>query len=256
MLIDPTIAVVLGGALVGLLLAVFGGGGSVLAAPVLLYLGGVADPHIAIGTASAAVAVNAAFNLVGHWRGGAVKWPCAITFALAGIVGSLAGSSLAKFIDGQQLLLAFAIAMAAIGLTMFRRPRNEGDPNVQLTWKLVTRLVPLGVLTGLAAGFFGIGGGFLIVPGLIIATGMTMANATASSLLSVALFGAATSANYATSDLVDWGLAGLLLAGGIAGGVLGIPIARRLKAHSHLARHLFGAGIVAVALYVGLRTIR
>lgn len=120
MLIEPTIAIVLGGALVGFLLAVFGGGGSVLAAPLLLYLGGVADPHIAIATASAAVAVNAAVNLVGHWRGGAVKWPCAITFALAGVAGSLVGSSLAKLIDGQQLLLAFAIAMAAIGLAMFR----------------------------------------------------------------------------------------------------------------------------------------
>lgn len=255
MLFDPTIAIVLGGALVGFLLAVFGGGGSVLAAPVVLYLGGVADPHIAIGTASAAVAVNAAFNLVGHWRGGAVKWPCAITFALAGVAGSLAGSSLAKLIDGQQLLLAFAIAMAAIGLTMFRKPRNEGDPGVHLTWKLVMRLVPLGLLTGLAAGFFGIGGGFLIVPGLILATGMPMANATVSSLLSVALFGAATSANYAVSGLVDWGLAGMLLLGGVVGGVVGIPVARRLGRNASLARRLFGAGIVAVALYVGWRAI-
>lgn len=78
-------------ALVGLLLAVFGGGGSVLAAPVLLYAVGVRDPHIAIGTASAAVSANTAFDLVGHWRGGGAKWPCATAFALAGLVGSLAG---------------------------------------------------------------------------------------------------------------------------------------------------------------------
>ena len=71
MLIDPAIAIVLGGAAVGFLLAVFGGGGSVLAAPVLLYLGGVTDAHVAVGTASAAVAANAAMNLAGHWRGGA-----------------------------------------------------------------------------------------------------------------------------------------------------------------------------------------
>ena len=69
------------GALVGLLLGTFGGGGSVLAAPLLLYVVGVSDPHVAIGTSAAAVAATALFNLFGHWRGGRVKWPCAIVFA-------------------------------------------------------------------------------------------------------------------------------------------------------------------------------
>lgn len=254
MFLDPTLAVVLGGGAVGFLLALFGGGGSVLAAPVLLYLGGVTDAHVAVGTASAAVAANALLNLLGHWRGGRVKWPCATVFALAGLAGSFAGSSLAKLISGPMLLLAFAAAMAAIGLSMFRKPSSEGDPDVQINMKLVARLAPLGLLTGFAAGFFGIGGGFLIVPGLILATGMTMANATASSLLSVALFGAATSTNYALSGLVDWRLAGLLLLGGAVGGVVGLPLARLLSKHAVLARRLFGSGIVAVALYVAWRT--
>ena len=252
---DPAIAVVLGGAVVGFLLAVFGGGGSVLAAPVLLYLGGVTDAHVAVGTASAAVAANAALNLLGHWRGGRIKWPCATVFAIAGLAGSFAGSSLAKLISGQQLLLAFAFAMAAIGLSMFRKPASEGDPDVHISMKLVARLAPLGLLTGLAAGFFGIGGGFLIVPGLMLATGMTMANATASSLLSVALFGAATSVNYALSDQVDWTLAGLLLLGGAVGGVAGLFAARRLAGHARLARSLFAGMIILVAVYVAWRSL-
>jgi uncharacterized membrane protein YfcA len=249
------IAAIAGGGVVGLLLAAFGGGGSVLAAPVLLYLVGVRDPHVAIGTSSAAVAANAAFNLIGHWRGGRVKWPCATVFAVAGLAGSFAGSSLAKIVDGQHLLLAFAIAMAAIALSMLRRPEGEGDPGVHITWPLVLRLAPLGLLTGLAAGFFGIGGGFLIVPGLMLATGMTMANATASSLLSVALFGAATSANYALSGLVDWGLAGLLLAGGAVGGLIGLAFAKRLGDHALLARRLFAALVVLVAAYVAWKAV-
>jgi uncharacterized protein len=253
--LDPSILVILGGAVVGLLLAVFGGGGSVLAAPVLLYLGGVSDPHIAIGTASAAVAANALFNLAGHWRGGRIKWPCATVFAIAGLAGSFAGSTLAKLVEGQHLLLAFAAAMAAIGLSMFRRPSSQGDPGVHISLRLILRLAPLGLLTGLAAGFFGIGGGFLIVPGLMLATGMTMANATASSLLSVALFGAATSANYALTGMVDWRLAGLLLFGGAAGGLAGLAIARRLSSHALLARRLFAGLILLVAAYVALRTI-
>jgi uncharacterized membrane protein YfcA len=252
---DPAIAVVLGGAVVGFLLAVFGGGGSVLAAPVLLYLGGVTDAHVAVGTASAAVAANAALNLLGHWRGGRIKWPCATVFAVAGLAGSFLGSSLAKLISGQQLLLAFAFAMAAIGLSMFRKPASEGDPDVHFSMKLVARLAPLGLLTGLAAGFFGIGGGFLIVPGLMLATGMTMANATASSLLSVALFGAATSVNYALTGQVDWPLAGLLLLGGAVGGVAGLFAAKRLAGHARLARSLFAGMIILVAVYVAWRSL-
>ncbi len=253
MLLDPSIAIVLGGAAVGFLLAVFGGGGSVLAAPVLLYLGGVTDPHVAIGTASAAVAANAAINLAGHWQGGAVKWPCATVFAITGLAGSFIGSSLAKLISGQHLLLAFAFAMAAVGLSMFRKPKSTGNPDVQINMRLIARLAPLGLLTGLAAGFFGIGGGFLIVPGLMLATGMTMANATASSLLSVALFGAATSFNYALSGQVDWRLAGLLLLGGVAGGAGGLIAAHALSARRRLARNLFAILVLTVAAYIAWR---
>jgi uncharacterized membrane protein YfcA len=243
------------GALVGLLLALFGGGGSVLAAPLLLYAVGVTNPHIAIGTASTAVAANAAFNLMGHWRGGRVKWPCAITFALAGLAGSLIGSSLAKLVDGQHLLIAFAIAMAAIGASMLRRPKSEGDPDVHISLPIVLRLAPLGLVTGLAAGFFGIGGGFLIVPGLMLATGMNMAFATASSLVSVAIFGAATSLNYALSGLVDWRLAGLLLGGGIIGGITGLMLAKKLAARQLILRRAFAILVMLVAAYVAWRAI-
>ena len=94
-----------GGAVIGLLLSVFGGGGSVLAAPLLLYVVGVRDPHVAIGTSAAAVAVNAAVGLAAQAKAGRVKWPCALVFGGAGLVGSLAGAHLAKMIDGGQLIL-------------------------------------------------------------------------------------------------------------------------------------------------------
>src|SRR6478735_8071142 len=103
---------VAGGALIGLLLAVFGGGGSVLATPLLVYLVGVKDPHVAIGTAAAAVAVNAGFGLATQARAGAVKWPCATVFGAAGLAGSLVGAELAKRVDGHVLLAWFGVAMA------------------------------------------------------------------------------------------------------------------------------------------------
>ncbi|HEX6859836.1 MAG TPA: sulfite exporter TauE/SafE family protein [Caulobacteraceae bacterium] len=254
-MIDPfTLAAALGsGALVGFLLAVFGGGGSVLAAPLLLYAVGVSDPHVAIGTSAAAVAVNALAGLAMNARAGRVKWPCALVFGAAGLAGALSGSTLAKQVDGQQLLFYFAIAMAAVALSMLRKAGGEGDPAVRLNARLVMRLAPVGLLTGFAAGFFGIGGGFLIAPGLMAATGMTLANAAASSLVSVALFGAATSANYAVSGLVDWMLFALLVTGGVAGTFIGAPAARALAGRAALARRLFALLILAVAAYVGWR---
>ena len=238
------------GAVVGLLLATFGGGGSVLAAPLLLYVVGVSDPHVAIGTSAAAVAVIALVSLIGHWRGGRVKWPCAITFAVSGLIGSIAGSSIAKLISGDVLLLGFAMAMAFIALSMLRKPQTEGDAGVHITPAIVLKLAPVGLLVGFAAGFFGIGGGFLIVPGLMLATGMTMANATASSLVSVAIFGGATSANYAVSGMVDLRLVLALLAGGALGGFLGLLIAKRLESRARIARTGFAALVLLVAVFV------
>ncbi|PXA83423.1 hypothetical protein DMC25_18010, partial [Caulobacter sp. D4A] len=85
------VAAALSGAVVALLLTLFGGGGSVLATPLLLYVVGVSDAHVAIGTSAAAVAVNAAVGLAAQARAGRVKWPCALTFGAPGLVGSLVG---------------------------------------------------------------------------------------------------------------------------------------------------------------------
>ncbi|WGU40378.1 sulfite exporter TauE/SafE family protein [Phenylobacterium sp. NIBR 498073] len=244
-----------GGALIGLLLSVFGGGGSVLAAPLLLYVVGVRDPHIAIGTSAAAVAVNAAVGLAAQAKAGRVKWPCALVFGGAGLIGSLAGAHLAKMIDGGQLILWFAGAMALVGVSMLAPKKDEGDPSVRLDAALTRRLAPLGLLVGSAAGFFGIGGGFLIVPGLMAATGMTLANAAASSLVSVVLFGAATSASYAVSGLVDWPVFAALVAGGGVGALAGGPLAARLAGHAASARRAFALMVLATAAYVAWRTL-
>ena len=128
--------------------------------------------------------------------------------------------------------------------------RDAGEPHVHISWRLTLRLAPIGLITGFAAGFFGIGGGFLIVPGLMAATGMTLANAAASSLLSVALFGAATSANYAISGLVVWPVAGLFVLGGAAGGAVGLKLAGLLAQRQLMARRLFASLVLVVAAYV------
>lgn len=243
------------GALIGLLLTLFGGGGSVLATPLLLYAVGVKDPHVAIGTSAAAVAVNALVGLASQARAGRVKWPCALVFGASGFAGSLIGAHIAKLMDGQKLLLGFAVAMALVGLSMLRRPKSLGDPDVRLTPALTARLAPVGLATGLAAGFFGIGGGFLIVPGLMAATGMTLAHAAASSLVSVSLFGAATSTSYAASGLVDWPIFAAMVLGGALGARGGVIAAPLLADRADLARRAFAIMIVATAGYVAFRAL-
>lgn len=141
------------GIVVAWLLTVFGGGGSVLATPLLMAVAGVTDPHIAIGTAAAAVAVNAAGGLAVQARAGRVKWPCAFVFGGAGLIGALTGAEIAKSIDGHSLLLWFSLAMAVIALSMLLPRRDEGDPAIRLTPALTLRLAPVGLATGLAAGF-------------------------------------------------------------------------------------------------------
>ena len=243
----------LGGALIGLLLTLFGGGGSVLATPWLVYVVGVVDAHAAIGTSAAAVAVNAMTGLAAQAKAGRVKWPCASVFAAAGLTGALLGAHLAQQVSGAALLKWFAVAMIVIAASMLVPRKNESDPGVRITWPIVLRLAPLGFAAGLAAGFFGIGGGFLIAPGLMAASGMTLANAGASSLVSVALFGSATSISYATAGKVIWPLFGALVAGGAIGTIIALPLVRRLEQRAVLARRLFAALVVAVALYILLR---
>lgn len=184
-------------------------------------------------------------------RAGTVKWPCASVFAAAGLAGALAGAQVGKTIDGSTLLHWFAIAMIAIAISMLVPRKSEGDPAVRLAPAMVWKLAPVGLAAGFAAGFFGIGGGFLIAPGLMASTGMTLANAAASSLVSVTLFGGATSASYAMSGQIDWSLFGALVAGGASPEQLSrLPASRWLATRVGVARAIFAIMVSTVALYI------
>src|SRR5437879_8516052 len=194
----------------------------------MVYVVGVGEPHVAIGTSAIAVAANAAVNLSNHARGGTVRWSCALTFAAAGIIGAFLGSIFGKMLDGQKLLALFALLMLVIALLMLKTRSRIGLPDVQMSWANMPAIVGLGLATGTLSGFFGIGGGFLIVPALMLATGMSIINAVSSSLVAVTAFGLTTAASYAWSGLISWGLAGLFVAGGLGGGVLGKRLGRLL----------------------------
>ncbi|MFA6964993.1 sulfite exporter TauE/SafE family protein [Bosea sp. (in: a-proteobacteria)] len=257
MIAGADIASVGSGSLVGFVLGLIGGGGSILAVPLLVYVVGVASPHVAIGTSAVAVALSAFANLLGHARAGNVRWPCALVFSAAGIAGAAVGSTIGKSFDGQKLLLLFGVLMIVIAIMMLVRKTGDGaafQPLGRISApKLLPRLLGMGGLVGGMSGFFGIGGGFLIVPGLMGAARMPMIMAIGSSLVAVTAFGVTTAVSYALSGLVDWRIAILFVAGGVAGGIGGTLLAQRLSGHKSMLSRVFASIVAIVGVYVVIR---
>jgi uncharacterized membrane protein YfcA len=245
---------VLAGVPVGLAIGLIGGGGSILAVPLLVYIVGVASPHVAVATAAIAVALNAVAGLAGHARLGNIKWPCALVFAAAGMVGALLGAEIGKAIDGERLLAAFGVLMLVVGALLLKPRRTLPRPDVRLSRDtashLLPRLLPIGLGVGLLAGFFGIGGGFLIVPGLMLATAMPIGIAIGTSLVIVATLGATTATSYAWSGLVDWRLSLLLVIGGAIGSTFGVRLGSRLAERRRALEIGFACVVMAVGAFV------
>ncbi len=245
------------GTLVGFVLGLIGGGGSVLAVPLLVYFVGVASPHVAIGTSSVAVASNAFFNLLSHWRQGNVRWPCAMVFTAAGIAGAALGSIAGKAFDGKKLLFLFGVLMVVIGVSMLLRKRADGAGFQPLAASnagvLGPKLAVTGGAIGALSGFFGIGGGFLIVPGLIASASMPMLAAVGTSLVAVTAFGLTTAISYAASGLVDWRIAAIFIAFGVVGGYAGTKAAIGLAARKSALSKIFAVVVIGVGCYVMAR---
>jgi len=214
MMANQMIAALMSGGLVGFSLGFIGGGGSILATPLLLYVVGVKDVHTAVGT---------------------------------GALAALAGSSLGKRIDGGLLLIGFAVVMLVVSLLMFRplRIRQVVDAK-SLDGKAHLKLCAIALVAGFCSGLFGIGGGFLIVPGLMFSVGMPVLNAIGSSLLAVGTFGLASALNYALSGMIDWQVAMEF----ILGGVIGMALCLRLSGRQEIVKRALGAVVLFTALCI------
>jgi uncharacterized protein len=145
--------------------------------------------------------------------------------------------------------------MLVIAALMLKTRARIGVPDVKMSLSNLPAILGLGLATGTLSGFFGIGGGFLIVPALMLATGMSIINAVSSSLVAVTAFGLTTAASYAWSGLVSWGLACLFIAGRIARGLGGTRLARHLSGRRGALNMVFATVIIAVALYMLARNV-
>ena len=242
---------VISGILVGFSLGLIGGGGSILAIPLLLYFVGYDHPHIVIGTTALAVGVNAYLNLIPHTLKKHVNYKIGIEFTVPGIAGVLAGSELGLLTPGNDLLFFFSFLMIGIAIYMLKRKCvniSEIERKVIGSSKSLAILILTGLAVGFASGYFGIGGGFLIVPGLLFGGGLNILQSVGTSLLSVGTFGVITAARYALSGDLSIMISALFIVGGIACGWLGARLAGKVP--KRRLTQIFAIIVIAVAIYI------
>ncbi|MFI7706760.1 sulfite exporter TauE/SafE family protein [Nonomuraea sp. NPDC049480] len=238
-------AAVLGGVTLGL----FGGGGSILTVPLLVYLAGV-PPRPAIAMSLFIVAVTSAVSAVGHARAGRVRWRTGLVFGAAGMAGAYGGGLIGPYVPETLLMAAFAAMMTATAIAMIRdrpAPAAASPPRNPPVWHVIAEGVGVGLVTGLV----GAGGGFLVVPALALLGGLPMGVAVGTSLLVIAMKSLAGLAGYLHSVPVDWALALPVTAAAVAGGVAGGALAGRLDAGR--LRRAFGWFVLAMGAFVLVR---
>lgn len=215
--------------LIGVALGLLGGGGSILAVPLLVYVAGV-DPKQAIAMSLFIVGVTSVAAMISHARGGRVRWRTGVVFGLAAMAGAYAGGRLAEFIPGTVLLVAFALMMLATAVAMLRG-RRGGDPDegagADRNLPIVKVLLE-GAVVGLVTGLVGAGGGFLVVPALVLLGGLPMSVAVGTSLLVIAMKSFAGLAGYLASVQIDWSLALAVTAAAVVGSIVGGVLAGKV----------------------------
>ncbi len=209
---------------VGLSLGLLGGGGSILAVPLLVYVGGLGAKE-AIATSLLVVGVTSVVGLVPHARAGRVRWRTGLLFGLAGMVGAYGGGRLGVLLPEVVLLVAFAVIMLATAVAMLRGQRAAQPRSGELP---VLRVLLDGVVVGVITGLVGAGGGFLVVPALVLLGGVPMAAAVGTSLLVIGMKSAAGLAGYLSEVSLDWPLALSVTAAAVAGSLLGAQLAGRV----------------------------
>lgn len=249
-------AVLLLAVLVGVALGLLGGGGSILTVPLLVYVAGL-EAKEAIATSLLVVGVTSLAALVPHARAGRVRWRIGAIFGTAAMAGAYAGGRVAEFVPGTVLLVAFALMMLATAVAMIRgrgRSRSDaGGPGGSSAGggvrDLPVRLVLLeGVVVGLVTGLVGAGGGFLVVPALVLLGGLPMPVAVGTSLLVISMKSFAGLAGYLSSVSIDWGLAAAVTAMAVVGSVVGALLAGRVP--QDRLRQAFGWFVLVMGVFV------
>jgi uncharacterized protein len=214
-------------ALVGLALGLLGGGGSILTVPIFVYVLGFGAKE-AIAMSLAVVGVTSAFGAVGHWRSGNVNARVALLFGGVAMAGTYLGARLAVFFSGAAQLVLFAVVMLLAAWFMFRDRRPEPPPGGPLPVMSVPLIVIEGLAVGVLTGLVGVGGGFLIVPALVLLGRLPMRQAVGTSLVVIAMKSAAGFAGYLGQVEVQWAWMAAFTAVAVLGIVAGTRLVQRV----------------------------
>jgi uncharacterized membrane protein YfcA len=243
------------GSLIGFSLGALGAGGSILTVPILVYAMGV-PVQGATGTSLAIVGLNAATGALDHLRRGRTLWRTGLAFGVSGVVGAFAGVWLNHQLPGELIMVLFSVLMLAAAVSMLRRRQSSAQTasfEERCEVAGCVRLVLVAVGVGFLTGFFGVGGGFLIVPALVLVVGLPMHLAVGTSLVAIslnALWGLIGNLRLGT---LDWTLTILFAVGGIIGVLSGGKLAGRLPERT--LRAGFAVVVAGLAMYTFGRSL-
>lgn len=234
--------------LIGVSLGLLGGGGSILTVPILVYVLGV-PPKSAIATSLLVVGVTSAAATISHARAGHVRWKVAGLFGTAGMAGAYGGGHVARFVPAGVLLALFGTLMllTAIALLRSRTPSVSADGEERGRHPL-GRILLDGSIVGLVTGMVGAGGGFLVVPALVLLGGLPMRAAIGTSLAVIAMKSFAAFAGYAGHVPIDVPLAAIVTSAAVSGSLVGGLLSRRVP--QARLRQGFAWFVVAMGIYV------
>jgi uncharacterized membrane protein YfcA len=237
---------------IGITLGLLGGGGSVLTVPVFVYLLDI-DARSAVAMSMPVVGIASLVGAYGHWKSGNVAWRQAVSFGVMAMAGAYAGARLAVFITGAQQLVLLALVMAASALSMLRpRPADQHEPTADDAPETMTHFRPAVVAAALAVGVLtglvGIGGGFLVVPALVVLSRVPMHRAIGTSLVVIAMNATSGVLGYIGRTPIDWSMVAWFTAISSGGILLGARIGSRVPA-AHLRRG-FALMLLALAAFL------
>ncbi|MEO3859605.1 sulfite exporter TauE/SafE family protein [Acrocarpospora sp. B8E8] len=245
MITTALIATVLAAVVVGVTLGLFGGGGSILMVPMLMYIAGVPG-KTAIAMSLLVVAATSAGSLISHARAGRVRWRTGLLFGAAGMAGAYTGGLIGPLLPEALLIGGFAVMMVLTATAMIKgRHRTTATTHADLP---IGKILIEGVIVGIVTGLVGAGGGFLVVPALVLLGGMPMAAAVGTSLLVIAMKSLAGLFGYLHSVTIDWRLAAIVTVAAVIGGLIGGRLAGHLNPDR--LRRAFGWFVLAMGVFV------
>mgnify|MGYP000907694897 FL=1 len=232
------------GFVIGLSLGLLGGGGSILTVPALVYLVGL-SPQAAVTASLVIVGANSAMGAFMHRSQGTLNWKVALVFGGTGMAMAYLAAGWSKALPATTLMMLFAVLMLVVGLFMMFKPTPLGNDEGGRGW-LVTVLTGAGV--GLLTGFLGVGGGFLIVPALVMLVGLSMRQAVGTSLVVIAMNSLAGFLGHLQGPPIDLQVVVIFVAAGLAGALLGTRLTRIV--HPEHLRKAFALFVIGLAIFL------